>query len=230
MDKRGIGGGVAVRYIFCIFALKNYFVIMEELEHKSLPARFEVKAEDGKMMHICAYGAGIGNVDRVGDVIVSTAFDNWLASEGKKDTQFCYQHNYEQIIGKFDYDSFRVDEQGLYFEADLIPTSWGKDTEVLINEGLLKEFSISYYPVRSHYVGDADNGGVRYLDELEIREISIVTIPANPKAKLVSAKDTGTRQEVTPKPEDWTSKTDEELEISRTAIEQEIFNRVIAKI
>ena len=197
-----------------------------KLEYKRIPATFEVKAgEDGKMLHIVAYGAGINNIDRVGDEIAPTAFDNWLRSEDKALCQFCYQHNYDQIIGKFDYDAFRVDDKGLLFEADLLPTSWGKDAEVLIKEGILKEFSIGYYPMNWHWKQTAD-GEIRVLDEIALREISIVTIPANPEARLVSAKN-APEQKDDPAAIDYASKTDEELDEMARAISTEQTARLI---
>lgn len=197
-----------------------------ELEYKSIPATFEVKADsEGKMLHIKAYGAGINNIDRVGDLIPPTAFDNWLGSEDKALCQLCYQHDYSAIIGKFDYDSFAVDEKGLLFEADLLPTSWGKDAQVLIEAGILKEFSIGFYPLNYHYKTTAD-GDVRVLDEIALKEISIVTIPANPEAKLISAKN-APEVKTEDTPIDWSAKTDEELDTMATAIENEKFARMV---
>lgn len=198
---------------------------MAELEYKSIPARFEVKdTAEGEMLHIKAYGCAFGNIDKVRDVIPVTACDAFLASEDKARMQLCYQHNYEQIIGKYDYESIAADSNGLCFEADLLPTSWGKDAEVLIKAGLLDSFSIGYWADEYHYEAGADGqGDVRVLDAITIKEISLVTNPCNPKAKLISAKD----EEGAAARVDVKTLSDTELDALRAECENEQFNRYI---
>jgi len=200
---------------------------MAKLEYASMPVRIEQKSEGANgMLHIVGYGCAFNNIDRVDDIIVPTACDEFLKSEYLPSMQFCYQHNPDQIIGKFDYDSIHTDDKGLYFEADLLPTSWGKDAQVLIEADMLKTFSIGYY-VKECHRERRDNKDIRVLDNIYISEISVVSRPANPEAVLISAKDDPTAPE---QEQGYQSKTTEELERMRTDIDAELFSRYIGNL
>ena len=61
----------------------------------------------------------------------------------------------------------------------------GKDVEVLIEDGALKEFSIGF--ITKGYEWNEDDG-VRTLTEVELWEISLVTRAANEQARLVTTE------------------------------------------
>ena len=79
----------------------------------------------------------------------------------------------------------KEDERGLWFRAKVSKTRDGKDVEVLIEDGALKEFSIGF--ITKGYEWNEDDG-VRTLTEVELWEISLVTRAANEQARLVTTE------------------------------------------
>ena len=159
---------------------------MKELQHKSIVHNIEVKAqgEDGGL-HIKAYALCFGNVDSYGDIIAPNACDAFLASENADRMRLCYQHNTNEVIGVI--TGKGVDETGMWIEADILPTTTGKDVATLMKGGAINEFSIGYYVDSCHF--ETKNGEeYRILDAITIIEVSPVTRAANPKAVLVEAK------------------------------------------
>lgn len=160
---------------------------MDNLEYKSIKGRLELK-EDGKdsgRLHIRAYALAFNNVDSYGDVIMPTACDAWLASDEAARVALCYQHDMSDVIGII--TDKGVDAYGMWFEADILPTTEGKDVQILMKAGAISEFSIGYYVVNAHY-DIRDEKEYRILDEIRVVEISPVTRAANPKAVMVDMK------------------------------------------
>lgn len=157
---------------------------MAELEYKTLKATLAQKAE-GEPLHITGYGCAFGNVDSWGDVIEPTACDRYLASEDMARTRLCWQHDIGEIIGTI--TEMHADEKGLRFEADLIDTARGKDAQECIAKGALAEFSIGYW-VNSSHDEELEGKSIRFLDDITIAEISLVSRAANPKAVLTAVK------------------------------------------
>lgn len=156
------------------------------MEYKSATARVEIKeAAEGSVCSLKAYGAAFGNIDSYGDVIPATAFDKWLSSASSDRLALCWQHDMTEPIGII--RNKGVDEYGLWFDADILPTTQGKDAAVLLKAGAVKEFSIGYIPDVYHFE-TRDGRDVRVLDEVSVWEISPVTRAANPKAVATAVK------------------------------------------
>lgn len=164
-------------------------VMSRELQNKSIQGKLELKEtrEDGKM-HIKAYALAFDNVDSYGDVIVSSACDAFLASEDAARMRLCYQHDKHEVIGVI--TDKGVDAIGMWIEADILPTSTGKDVQLLLDAGAIDEFSIGYYADKYHYEKrDGYPYELRILDEITVIEVSPVTRAANPKAVLTDKKE-----------------------------------------
>lgn len=158
---------------------------MKELEYKR--SQFEVKSAEDDTLHIRAYALVFGNVDSYGDVIDSKACDAYLNSEDAQRTKLCYQHNMENVIGVITEKG--VDATGLWFEADILPTSLGKDVIMLMKAGAINEISIGYRANEYHYEKrEGYDYDLRILDAITIAEISPVTRAANPKAVITDIK------------------------------------------
>lgn len=161
---------------------------MKELQYKSICRPIEEKAqgEDGKV-HIKAYALVFGNVDSYGDIIAEGACDAFLSSEDADRMRLCYQHNTNEVIGVI--TAKGVDETGMWIEADILPTSTGKDVGTLIKGGAINEFSIGYYANEYHFEKrEGYDYDLRILDAITIVEVSPVTRAANPQAVLIEAK------------------------------------------
>ena len=160
----------------------------QRFENKSTAARLEVKAAgDDGILHIKAYALAFGNVDSWGDVIMPGACDAFLAGPDAGRMALCYQHDRSTVIGVI--TAKGVDDYGMWIEADILPTSVGKDVALLLKSGAVKEFSIGYRATK--YSWEKREGydyDIRVLEAIEIYEVSPVTIAANPNAKIISAK------------------------------------------
>jgi HK97 family phage prohead protease len=162
-----------------------------EMQYKASLASIEKKeaGEDG-ILHIKAYALAFGNVDSWGDIIAPGACDEFLKSENFGRMALCYQHDINEVIGVI--TDAGVDEKGMWIEADVLPTTTGKNVQVLIKAGAVKEFSIGYYAEQYHYEKrDGYQFDIRVLDAITIVEVSPVTRAANPQAVLIDAKNEG---------------------------------------
>ena len=167
---------------------------MNEIQYKAHAASIERKeaGEDG-VLHIKAYALAFGNVDSWGDIIAPGACDKFLASEDYNRMALCYQHNISEVVGVI--TDAGVDEKGMWIEADVLPTTTGKDVQTLIKAGAIKEFSIGYYANEYHFEKvDGYAYDIRVLDAITIVEVSPVTRAANPQAVLLDAKNEGAEQ------------------------------------
>jgi HK97 family phage prohead protease len=108
--------------------------------------------------------------------------------------RLCYQHNQNEVIGVI--TAKGVDAVGLWFEADVLPTSTGKDVQTLLRAGALDEFSIGYYADKYHFEKrDGYAYEIRILEAITIVEVSPVTRAANEKAVILDMKNEGNEPE-----------------------------------
>lgn len=191
------------------------------LQYKSHAGGIEVKAkQDDGTLSIRAYALAFGNIDSYGDIIKTGACDKWLRSEDSKRCALCYQHDIRNVIGVITEKG--VDDKGLWIEADILPTQQGKDVQILMQAGAIKEFSIGYYADTYTY-GKEDGQDVRYLEEISIVEVSPVTRAANPLATLTDMKAEDMAGSLAAMPE-------EQLSSLHDAVEEEIAKRIISKL
>jgi len=189
----------------------------KELQFKSAKIESKEEKEDGSL-HITFYGAAFDNVDSWGDVIVPGAFDNFLKGEDRKRIHLCYQHDRSEVIGMI--TDIKTDAIGLLCEADVLPTSKGKDVQLLLKSGAVNEFSIGYYADEYHFEKrEGYQGSIRVLDAVTVVEVSPVTRAANPKAVLLDAKSEDFRKGLK-------EMTYDELDALKTAINEEIIARI----
>lgn len=192
-----------------------------ELLHKSFTGQpIEVKADgESDVLHIKAYACVFGNVDSWGDIIQPGACDAFLASANADRMRLCYQHNHSEVIGVI--TAKGVDAIGMWFEADVLPTTTGKDVQTLLRAGALDEFSIGYYADEYHYEKrDGYRNEIRILDAITIVEVSPVTRAANEKAVILDMKNEGNenKPEVEQK-EQKTHKTDSDMDEMKKQLE-----------
>lgn len=198
------------------------------LEYKTCLITEKAEKEDGSL-HIKFYACCFGNVDSWGDIILAGACDAFLVSDDANRMKLCYQHDRASVIGVI--TSKTADVHGLLVEADILPTTLGKDVIMLIKSGALNEFSIGFFADKYHFEkleGVADD--VRVLDAITIREVSIVTFAANPEAVLISAKNEGHKDDKPDMASIISGSSDEELEAMAAQIEEEKLNRLIVNL
>lgn len=128
------------------------------------------------------YGAIFGNKDSVNDIIEKGAFIETLAKDGLP--ALLLQHDSEAVIGKF--TEAYEDERGLYMKGEInLDVQRARECYSLLKQGALKGMSIGYNT--QDYVYDQTTG-IRRLKKLKLLEVSIVTFPANDKAKITGVK------------------------------------------
>ncbi len=117
--------------------------------------------------------------DLGGDSIAPGAFARSLEATGAGVVKMLNQHISEEPIGRW--LGFEERTRGLYAIGEITrETQAGNETAHLIEEGILDGLSIGFSPVRSA----AASKGRRIL-EAALWEISIVTFPMAPHARLV---------------------------------------------
>jgi HK97 family phage prohead protease len=129
------------------------------------------------------YASVFGKIDLQGEVVDSGAF---LRTVDHKDGKFplLWQHNRDEPIGRVVVEE---DEKGLKVtEGQLrIAVTRGADAYELLKAGDIEGMSIGFRTVKD----DRDpKTGARHLKEIELWEVSLVTFPANPWAKVRTVK------------------------------------------
>lgn len=129
------------------------------------------------------YASVFGVIDSQADMMMPGAFEKSLnAIRIGRDVRLLWQHDTAQPMGTI--TSIQEDEYGLFIEGKLIAeVQQAKEAYALIKGNAIKGLSIGYSPVR--WEVDADTG-VRFLYEVDLFEISIVTFPANEKAAVLA--------------------------------------------
>lgn len=143
---------------------------------------FEVKALD-KTRRTFSGWATTPATDRMGDNV------NPLGASFKNPLVLLHQHNRDEPIGNVTFQ--KPTAKGIQFDAEIpvveepgpfkdrVDTAWGE-----ISYGVVRAVSIGFKPIKYAF---KDDGGVDY-QEIEIYELSAVSIPALPQAVITSIK------------------------------------------
>jgi HK97 family phage prohead protease len=125
-----------------------------------------------------------GNIDQVGDVIEPGAFKDSVADPRK--IKLLWQHDAQQPIGVW--DQIRETDAGLYVQGSLmLDVQKGREAHALLKAGAVDALSIGFNVAKGGAELDR-NGKGRRLRKIDLWEISVVTFPANPKARIDRVK------------------------------------------
>jgi HK97 family phage prohead protease len=150
---------------------------------KTAYSLFEVKAMNADSRTFKGW-ATTPAVDRVGDTI------NPLGARFKNPLVLLHQHRHDQPIGRVTFGTPTA--KGIEFEAtiptveepgtlkDRVDTAWGE-----IKHGLIRAVSIGFRSMKHAF---RDDGGIDF-QEIEIYELSTVSVPALPQAVITSVKE-----------------------------------------
>lgn len=123
------------------------------------------------------YASLFGATDQGGDVVERGAYAKSL-SAGRR-VKMLWQHDPNEPIGIW--DEVREDERGLYVKGRLLDSvARAREAAVLTRAGAIDGLSIGYRTVKSH----KNQRGLRCLSEVELWEVSLVTFPMLPEARL----------------------------------------------
>ena len=126
------------------------------------------------------YASLFGVADRGGDVVLPGAYAASLARMGTAGgrVRMLWQHDPAQPIGVW--DEVREDARGLWVKGRLLTElAKGREAAALLAAGALDGLSIGYRTVRAERAK-----GRRLLAEVELWEVSLVTFPMLPEARV----------------------------------------------
>ena len=133
-----------------------------------------------KGLRFAGYAAIFGRPDRGGDVVRRGAFAGTLRRSAGA-VPLLWQHRPERPIGRIDH--LREDKRGLRVIGRLSDGAAGREAAALLKDGAVRGLSFGYR------VRAASGDGPRELTELELVEISLVTLPMQPKARVHALED-----------------------------------------
>lgn len=146
----------------------------------------EVKATDEQEGTFEGYASTFNNVDKGNDIVVSGAFRKSLRRRPYQKVKLLYQHRTDEPIGVF--ESMKEDENGLFVKGRLaMGTQKGRESYELLKMGALDAMSIGFKadPKMQSY---DERRRRRYLKEIDLMEVSLVTFPMNDKAIIHQVK------------------------------------------
>lgn len=130
---------------------------------------------------IAGYASLFGKRDQGGDKVLRGAYAGSLRrlSSAGRAVKMLWQHDPAQPIGVW--DEVREDERGLYVSGRILETvRMGAEALALLKAGALDGLSIGYRTVKA----EKEAGGGRSLQEIDLWEVSLVTFPMLPEARV----------------------------------------------
>ena len=151
----------------------------------------QVKYRDDGNGQIEGYASTfIRKADSYGDVVKQGAFTKTLAERwnGGKGIPFLWAHKMDDLKAFIGTAEAEEDEKGLHFVATFDDTEEAQKVRQLYKDGRLRKFSFAYEVKEEGLVTLEDGTKANELRELELFEISAVTVPANEDAGVVDVK------------------------------------------
>lgn len=153
------------------------------MDRREFPCEFKAFGETSGAGAFEGVASVFGNVDRQGDIIVKGAFRNLDAFV--RDGFIASAHDWSEPIGIID-KAFETSE-GLVVSGRFHSTKRAQETRAIVNERLADGKSVAMSI--GFQINDQDfKDGIRTLSDVELFEVSIVTVPANPLARMTAVK------------------------------------------
>ena len=211
--------------------------MFDEEEQEITTGYFEVEAElkayhdddekekDKGMFE--GYASIFGNKDLGNDVIEKGAFMRSLRRKGAKKIKMLYQHDTKEPIGVF--DKVMEDQNGLYVKGRLaMGTQKGKEVYDLMKMGAIDGLSVGYrVDAKGHHYDDKRK--YRVLKEVDLMEISAVTFPMNPRARIQAVKSDMTVREWEHKLREVGNLSHSESKVAASAVHKALSQREVDK-
>ena len=129
--------------------------------------------------------------DSYGDVIARGAFTETIQKRKESGHPFplCWNHDLNQIIGFVDPADIEDTEKGpLMKKASFFNTPLAQEKREIVKSGVVYQFSFAYEVLEAGPTTLDDGVKANELKKLEVFEVSIVPIPANPRAEVTDIK------------------------------------------
>lgn len=170
-----------------------------------IEVKFTVDATDDTGMTFSGYGAVTGNIDSYGDMLAPGAFADTLAkvkSTGQWPPMLEQHGGWGATAADMTpvgiWTDMSEDGSGLKVHGKLADTSRGRDLYALLKmqpRAAIDGMSIGYIAKDWTPRSTADEPR-RTLKKVDLVEVSLVTFPANPKARVSSVKSAMTEREL----------------------------------
>jgi len=150
------------------------------MDYKSLSFKLNgVPDDDGKFE---GYASVFDIVDQGMDVVAPGAFRRSL--DLGRSVKLLWQHDMASPIGVW--EEIKEDEKGLFVRGRLLnDVQQGREANALMRAGAIDSLSIGY---RVNEAVAEGGGSVRRLTDVDLFEVSLVTFPMLPDARITSVK------------------------------------------
>lgn len=153
-------------------------------ERKFVDAAIGAVTRDGEFS---GHASLFGTVDLARDMVERGAFERAIRERGTSGIRMLFQHDPAEPIGSW--LEMREDERGLFVRGRLAPgVARAREVLELMRGGALDGLSIGFRTVRARK--DAKSG-IRRIIEADLWEVSIVTFPMLPGARVQTVKEAG---------------------------------------
>ncbi|MEE1611230.1 HK97 family phage prohead protease [Microvirga sp. CF3016] len=150
-------------------------------ERKFLPEPLNAVDADGVFE---GYASLFGAADLGKDVVMPGAFSDSLRKRGVRDVRLLWQHDPGQPIGRW--LVIAEDRRGLRVRGKLnLAVERAREIHALMREGAVDGLSIGFRVERARAERPT---GLRRLEKLDLWEISVVTFPMLPDARVETVK------------------------------------------
>jgi len=155
--------------------------MLPNCEFKNARAALTAVGESGLFE---GYASVFGIEDQGQDVVAPGAFTRSLSRRGARGVKLLYQHDPREPIGVW--DEIQEDAHGLKVKGRLLmELTRGREVHALMRERVLDGLSIGFEAVKAR---TDPRSGVRTLQEVDLWEISVVTFPMLPQARVSAVK------------------------------------------
>lgn len=105
-----------------------------------------------------------------------------------KEIDFLAEHSPDKLLSSTRNGSLTLkeDDNGLYIEATITPTSYGKDTYELIKSGIFRNMSFGFKVVKDNWRAIENGLHERTIEDLDLFEVSVVKNPAYSQSTIAA--------------------------------------------
>lgn len=155
----------------------------------------QTRKKDDEAVKISGYAAVFNSRTSIGnffDEMISPGAFKSSISKSESDIRALFNHDWDKVLGRTKSKTLtlREDDKGLQFELELPNTSYARDLAESMERGDINQCSFSFREIEETWDYSVEPA-LRTLNEVELYEISVVSIPAyeDTEAALVRSKE-----------------------------------------
>lgn len=169
--------------------------IAKKMEKRTVDiTNITTRQKDDEPLKVSGYAAVFNSRTSIGDffdeIIAPGAFTRTLKEND--DIRALFNHDWSVVLGRTKAGTLKLseDERGLKFELELPNTTAGRDLAASMERGDINQCSFGFYATEETWDYNSEPA-LRTINEAELYEISIVSIPAyeDTEAALVRSKE-----------------------------------------